>query len=48
MYNAIKDSDFKINVKNTDYLVENMKDSSYIDYMNYTKWNKLRNKIVLI
>ena len=48
MYNAIKDSDFKINVKNTDYLVENMKESSYIDYMNYTKWNKLRNKIVLI
>jgi len=48
MYNSIKDSGFKININNPDFLVEELKDNSYIDYMDYSNWNKLRNKIVLI
>lgn len=48
MYNSIKDSGFKIDVNNPEYLVEKLKESSYIDYMDYSNWNKLRNKIVLI
>ena len=48
MYNSIKDSGFKIDVNNPEYLVEKLKESSYIDYMDYSHWNKLRNKIVLI
>lgn len=48
MYNSIKDSGFKININNPDFLVEELKDNSYIDYMDYSNWNNLRNKIVLI
>jgi len=48
MYNSIKNSGFKIDVNNPEYLVEKLKESSYIDYMDYSHWNKLRNKIVLI
>jgi len=48
MYNAIKDSNWKIDVKNNEYLVEKLKNFHYIDYNDYTQWNELMNKIVLI
>ena len=48
MYNAIKNNNFKIDVNNPDFLVERFNDFSYIDYNDYTKWSKLRNKIVKI
>ena len=48
MYDSIKNSGFKIDVNNSEYLVEKLKESSYISYMDYPYWNKLRNKIVLI
>ena len=48
MYNAIKDSGWKININNPDYLVEELEEFSYISYNDYTGWNKLRDKIVKI
>ena len=48
MYNAIKDSNWKIDVKNPEYLVENLKNFDYIDYNDYTKWSILKDKIVTI
>lgn len=48
MLEAISDNDWKINIKNKDYLVAKLTEFSYIDYNNYTDWNKLRDKIVLI
>ena len=48
MYNAIKDSGWKIDINNPDYLVEELEEFSYINYTDYTGWNKLRDKIVTI
>jgi hypothetical protein len=48
MYDAIKNTGDKIDTNNSEYLVEILKESSYIDYMDYTHWNTLINKIVLI
>jgi len=48
MYNAIKDSGWKIDINNPEYLVEELKEFSYINYNEYTNWNKLRDKIVKI
>lgn len=48
MYNAIKDSGWKIDVENPVYKVEKLKEFSYIKYNDYTQWSMLRNKIVLI
>lgn len=48
MYDAIADNNFKINIENPDYLVAKLKEFSYIDYNDYTMWNQLREKIVLI
>jgi hypothetical protein len=48
MYDAIKDSGWKINIENTEYKVENLKEFSYIMYNDYPHWDVLRNKIVLI
>ena len=48
MYNAIKTSDWKIDITNSEYLVEELKEFSYISYNDYTHWNKLKNKIVTI
>lgn len=41
MYEAIKKDDWKINIKKDEYFVEKMKNSSYIDYNDYSKWNSL-------
>ena len=48
MYNAIKATEDKIDIKNPEYLVEKLKESSYIDYMYYSNWNTLTNLIVTI
>ena len=48
MYNAIKDSGWKIDIENPVYKVEKLKEFSYIKYNDYTQWSVLRNKIVLI
>ena len=48
MYDAIKDSDWKINVENNQYFVEKLKESSYINYKDYSYWEIIKNKIVLI
>ena len=45
MYEAIKSNGFRIDINNPEFLVESLKDFSYIEY---TKWNELRDKIVLI
>ena len=48
MYDAIKDSGWKIDVNNLKFLVENMKELSYIEYMDYPHWGTLKDKIVTI
>ena len=45
MYDAIKSNGFKIDIKNLEYMVEESKDFSYI---NYTKWHRLRKHIIKI
>ena len=48
MYNAIKDSGWKIDVNNLKYLVEELKETSYIEYMDYPHWSTLTDKIISI
>jgi len=48
MYNAIKDSNWKIDIENLKYLVDEIKEFSYIDYYGYPHWDTLTKKIVTI
>jgi hypothetical protein len=48
MYDAIKKNNFKIDTNNLKFLVENMKELSYIEYKDYPHWDTLKNKIVTI
>jgi hypothetical protein len=48
MYDAIKVFDWKIDICNPEFKVEKLNNFSYIDYMDYSKWNLLRDKIVTI
>ena len=48
MYNSIKDSGWKIDINNPQYLVEKLKEFSYIKYKDYPHWSILRDKIVKI
>ena len=48
MYDAIVNSGWKIDLNNTTYKVEKLKDFSYIRYNDYTKWSLIKNKIVSI
>ena len=48
MYNSIKGTDWKIDVKNSEYLVEKLTEFSYINYLDYKQWNTLINKITVI
>lgn len=48
MYNAIKESNWKIDVKNPEYLVEDLREFSYINYDDYTNWPTLINKIISV
>ena len=45
---AIKDSGWKIDVKNILYKVEELKEFSYINYNDYSVWSLLKNKIVTL
>lgn len=48
MYHAIRRSDWKININNSAFLVEKLKEFSYIKYEDYSHWNKLREIIIQI
>lgn len=48
MYHAIRRSGWKIDLDNPKYLVEELKEFSYIDYNDYKGWNSLRDKIIEI
>ena len=48
MYFAIKDSGWKIDINNPEFLVEKLKEFSYIEYKDYVHWKPLINKIVTI
>ena len=48
MYDALKESNWKIDINNIEYKVEKLKDFSYINYEDYSYWSKLIDKIVLI
>ena len=48
MYESIKNSNWKIDTNNLKYLVEELKEFSYIEYKDYPHWNTLMNKIVTI
>ena len=48
MFDAIKKNNFKIDTNNLKFLVENMKELSYIEYKDYPHWDTLKNKIVTI
>ena len=48
MYDAIKNYNWKIDVNNLKYLVEELKEFSYIDYTDYPHWSTLTKKIVTI
>lgn len=41
MYNAIRRSRGRININNSEYLVEYLTESSYIDYNDYSQWDNL-------
>jgi len=48
MYDAIRIWGWKIDICNPEFKVEKLNNFSYIDYMDYSKWNLLRDKIVTI
>ena len=48
MYDAIKDSNWKIDIKKNEYLVEELKELSYIDYNDYPHWEQLISKIIKV
>lgn len=48
LYDSIVKNDFKIDVNNPDFYIERLKQSSYIDYNDYSQWKILRDKIVKI
>ena len=48
MYRAIARSDWKIDIENHEYLVEKLKNFSYIEYNDYPHWDKLKSLIVKI
>ena len=48
MFEALKKSNWKIDIENPLYKVVKLKNSSYINYNDYTHWNKLKRLIVKI
>ena len=48
MYRSIARSNWKIDIHNPKYLVEKLKNNSYIVYNDYSYWNELIDKIVKI
>ena len=48
MYEEIKKSNWKIDIEKNQFLVEKLKDFSYISYSDYSKWNDLKNLMLKI
>lgn len=48
LYDSIKNNKFKIDINNPDYSIQDLKNNSYINYNDYSNWNKLRDIIVKI
>ena len=48
MYRSIARNNWKIDINNTEYLVEKLKNNSYIEYKDYSYWSELIEKIVKI
>ena len=47
MYNGLKDSGFKVDVKNKEFMFE-MSETTDCSFITYPQWNKLIKKIVSI
>ena len=48
MYEEIAKSNWKIDIEKNQFLVEKLKDFSYISYSDYSKWNDLKNLMLNI
>ena len=48
LYDNLRINNWQVDVKNTEYFVEKLNNSSYIDYTDYKQWDILRNLIVNI
>lgn len=48
MYRAIARNDWKIDIKDNRFLVEEFKNYSYIEYKDYPHWDELKNRIIKI
>jgi len=48
LYDNLQQSDWKVDINNKDYFVEELKNFSYIDYTDYPHWSKLTDLIVNI
>lgn len=48
MYKAIEVFDWRIDINNPLFRVEKMLESSYIDYLDYTYWNRMTKQIIKI
>jgi hypothetical protein len=48
MYNAIKGNNWKIDIKNKDFMFHQLKNKEYIDYYDYPYWKELTQKIIQI
>ena len=48
MYRAIARNNWKIDINNKDFLVEKLKNISYLRYNDYSKWVELTKTIIKI
>jgi hypothetical protein len=48
MYHAIRRSKYRIDIKNPEYYIESLQELSYIDYMDYSQWRDITEKIIKI
>lgn len=48
LYDNLEKTDWKVDINNSEYFVENLKEFSYINFIDYPHWDKLTNLIVNI
>lgn len=48
LYDQLQKSNWKIDIKNTEYKVESLKEFNYINYADYRQWNELTDIIISI
>lgn len=48
MYNSIASEDWKIDINKKEYLVEKLQETSYIEYIDYPHWEKIKQQIIKI